>query len=200
MTPPQCVEHELPSSPLLVAVGSQMFRHLADQGEATDSIKLGRAEAAGYMRSAVAISRSAFKAAAVSSGIVALSLGAYGATMSPSQEYTGNYPTELLLASNLYKFHLERILCFAEEKTWEDIDIVAFETLPRLSEIEAVRLVMSELEVKHGMSKRFWISCVFPDGNSLPDGSSISRVLQAMLFRYSLPHPVFEETAPARLR
>ena len=143
---------------------------------------IGPAEAAEYMRSAVTISRSAFRNTSRRPGLVALSLGAYGATMIPSQEYTGKYPPELLHTNGLYKFHMDRILCFVEKNnTWNDIDIVAFETLPRVAEIEAVRLVMGELEAKHKLKKRFWISCVFPDDDKLPDGSTIPAVLDAML-------------------
>lgn len=133
------------------------------------------------MRSAVAIARSAFKEAGRSHGIVALSLGSYGATMIPSQEYTGSYPPELANIDGLYKFHMDRILCFFEDNTWNDINIVAFETLPRLEEIEAVRLVMGKLETKLKTRKRFWISCVFPEDGILPDGSTIPAVLEAML-------------------
>ncbi len=147
-----------------------------------DSPEIGSVEAAKYMRSAVTISRSAFGNAGRSSGIVALSLGAYGATMVPSQEYTGKYPPEMLHTNGLHGFHVDRILCFVEDNnTWNDIDIVAFETLPRLAEVEAVRMVMGKLETEYKLRKRFWISCVFPDHDKLPDGSTIPAVLEAMI-------------------
>jgi homocysteine S-methyltransferase len=140
-----------------------------------------RAEATGYMRSAVSISRSAFREAGKLAGLVALSLGAYGATMVPSQEYTGKYPAELTDSQGLYHFHLDRIACFVEdENTWNNIDLVAFETLPRLAEVQAVRMVMENVRTR-GVPKKFWISCVFPDYDELPDGSSISEIVTAML-------------------
>jgi homocysteine S-methyltransferase len=108
-----------------------------------------RAEATEYMRSAVSISRSAFHEAGKPAGLVALSLGAYGATMVPSQEYTGKYPAGLMDSHGLYHFHLDRITCFVEdEKTWNNIDLVAFETLPRLAEVQAVRMVMENIRTK----------------------------------------------------
>jgi homocysteine S-methyltransferase len=140
-----------------------------------------RMEAAKYMRSAVTITRTAFRDAERPDGLVALSLGAYGATMSPSQEYTGKYPKEFSDVKGLYKFHLDRITCFAEdETTWSNVDLVAFETLPRLAEVEAVRMVMEAIQTTTA-SKDFWISCVFPNGDELPDGSTISQIVEAML-------------------
>jgi homocysteine S-methyltransferase len=80
-----------------------------------------------------------------------------------------------------YSFHLDRITCFVEdETTWNSINLVAFETLPRLAEVEAVRTVMETIQTKPA-SKDFWISCVFPDDDELPDGSTISQVVVAML-------------------
>jgi homocysteine S-methyltransferase len=140
-----------------------------------------RAEAAGYMRSAVGIARTAFKDAGRPTGLIALSLGAFGATMMPSQEYTGEYPEELMDSKGLYDFHLDRITCFTEdEETWDSIGLVGFETLPRLAEIEAVRLVMHNVNSSRGQ-KEFWISCVFPNDDDLPDGSTITDVVAAML-------------------
>ena len=140
-----------------------------------------RAEATKYMRSAIGIAQAAFRTAGRATGLVALSLGAYGAIMTPSQEYTGKYPEALLASEGLYGFHLERITCFAEdEATWGSVDLVAFETLPRLAEIAAVRMVMETVNARAD-PKRFWISCVFPKNEDLPDGSSIAEVVTTML-------------------
>ena len=133
-----------------------------------------------YMRQAVSIARRAFRAAE-KTGLVALSLGAYGATLIPSQEYGGKYPENMISSTGLRKFHLDRILCFTEDRTWDDIDLVAFETIPRISEVSAVRTVMQAIEQNYA-SKKFWISCVFPnEDESLPDGSSILEVVEALL-------------------
>ena len=147
-----------------------------------------RATATDLMRSAITISRSAFVAAG-RHGLVALSLGAYGAGMIPSQEYTGKYPEEMLRYNALVDFHLERIMCFAShEDTWNSVDIVAFETLPVLAEVEAVRQVMKELKSVGKRQLEFWISCVFPnEENKLPDGSSVSQLVEAVLSDTSKP-------------
>jgi homocysteine S-methyltransferase len=154
----------------------------ANDGKADNGLTCDSKDAAHYMRSAVSIARSAFNAAG-RPGSVALSLGPYGATMVPSQEYTGQYPAHMRTRAGLATFHLDRLSCFAEdEKVWEDIDLVAFETLPVLTEVEAVRLAMDELERKDGRRKRFWISCVFPnDDDCIPDHSTVASVVEAML-------------------
>ena len=50
------------------------------------------------------IARTAFKDAGKPSGLVALNLGVYGATMIPSQEYTGKYPNEFSDFKGLLQF------------------------------------------------------------------------------------------------
>jgi homocysteine S-methyltransferase len=145
-------------------------------------------------------------------GKVALSLGAYGATMTPSQEYSGKYDKEHVTVKQLREWHQERIDVFGpfgfkesnsesgdtekmemfqREDCWKNIDFVAFETLPLLREIVAVREVMAYVWNLTGVGsdnhsgdikKPFWVSCVFPgEGNSLPDGSSVKDVVEAML-------------------
>ena len=112
-------------------------------------------------------------------GRVALSLGAYGATMIPSQEYSGKYDGERMSVSGLKEWHLKRLRAFApsseagagaarsysldeeeRRKCWENVDLVAFETLPLLHEITAVRQVMYELEAE-GASKRDFLTYIY---------------------------------------
>ncbi|MCJ1483743.1 hypothetical protein MMC06_003911 [Schaereria dolodes] len=153
-------------------------------------------EAGELMRSAVRIARKAFSSprdtveeendasgAIDKRGLVALSLGAYGATMRPSQEYTGAYsPPAMRTVNALAKWHAERLAVYKEDPhTWKDVDLVAFETLPRLQEIEAARKVMAEANTGPE-KKKWWLSCVFPnDDDVLPDGSSVESVVTAML-------------------
>jgi homocysteine S-methyltransferase len=128
-------------------------------------------------------------------GKVALSLGAYGATMVPGQEYSGAYDAEHCSVEQLREWHFRRLEAFmpggedeVEKKErgvcWESVDYVAFETLPRVDEVLAVRQVM---EKGYGIVRgekvvEFWIACVFPgEGNVLPDGSTIKQVVGAML-------------------
>jgi homocysteine S-methyltransferase len=136
-----------------------------------------RSEKESLLISAVGISKSAIESTG-RPGLVALSLGAYGATLIPSQEYTGDYGE-----CDLHLFHWDRLAAF--EAVWKDIDIVAFETLPRLDEIRVAREVMGGLE----NVKPYWISCVFPDGDTLPDGSSIEEVIRVMLEKNDTPLP-----------
>ncbi|KAL5321138.1 hypothetical protein ACEPPN_011950 [Leptodophora sp. 'Broadleaf-Isolate-01'] len=188
-----------------------------------DGKGVGEREAGGFMRSAVGIARRAFDSdSSLSSrrdgggdekeggkrkekGTVALSLGAYGATMVPSQEYTGKYDEERMSVSGLTAWHLKRLRAFtgtgsgtststgsgsgsgvldAEERgrCWADVDLVAFETLPLLREITAVRAVMGGIEAEGVERRAFWVSCVFPgEGMGLPDGSAVRDVVIAML-------------------
>ena len=163
-------------------------------------------DAAKAMRSAVGIARDAFKTDGIGegdgrSGKVALSLGAYGATMIPSQEYSGRYDEEHVTVEQLREWHFRRIGAFfpvvegfeesregneMEEKRecWREVDFMAFETLPLLQEIMAVREVMGAVDklVDDGQQRESWISCVFPGaGNRLPDGSTVKEVVRAML-------------------
>jgi homocysteine S-methyltransferase len=148
--------------------------------------------AARLMRGAVAIARESFEGR--KDGRVALGLGAYGATMSPGQEYSGRYDGAHDGVEALREWHLRRMGAFmpgfgeeGEEKEreacWESIDFVAFETLPRVDEVAAVREVMDFVnDLVGGKEKGFWTSCVFPgEGNVLPDGSSVRQVVHAML-------------------
>ncbi|KAG6900545.1 hypothetical protein C0993_009122 [Termitomyces sp. T159_Od127] len=102
---------------------------------------------------------------------VALSLGPFGATLSPPQEFAGNYPppygpmghserddiyntfrmkdteSEKKSIEALARFHLERLLVFARDlETWGMIDIIAFETVPLVREAFAIRKAMLDLK------------------------------------------------------
>ncbi len=137
---------------------------------------VARIDAEQHMLSAVSIARSAFGS---KPGLVALSFGAYGATMVPSTEYSGAYGS--MTESDLESFHKDRLLLFLNSaEVWADVDLMAFETLPRLNEIQAVRRAASFIpSSKH---KPYWISMVFPnDDDRLSDGSSISEVATALL-------------------
>jgi homocysteine S-methyltransferase len=164
-------------------------------------------EAGLLMRRGVAIARAALgerREGKGGKGGVALSLGAYGATMVPGQEYSGLYDAEHNSVAQLREWHLRRLKVFmpggedGEEKEerrvcWENVDFVAFETLPRLDEVFAVREVMERAseDVGEEEEKKFWISCVFPgEGNILPDGSSIKQVVEAMLGRAGGARPM----------
>src|SRR5204863_9749991 len=111
-------------------------------------------------------------------GLVALGLGAFGATMVPSQEYSGAYSAEMDTWQGLYEFHLERIMTFvARDATLAEIDIVAFETLPVVPEVKAVRDVLTTVQDR-GVRLKYWISCVFPNEDlKLPDGTTVEELV-----------------------
>lgn len=147
---------------------------------------LGREHAEQYMRSAVAIARKAFAASnRQTAGHIALSLGAYGATMVPSQEYSGSYDAAHSTAAQLGSWHRERLGIYrSDADTWKSLSYVAFETIPRVDEIAGVREAMHAINSDDsGTTPRpFWISCVFPDAEMrLADGTTVDMVVDAML-------------------
>lgn len=100
---------------------------------------------------------------------LALSLGAFGASCSPAQEFDGFYLppygpreySELGGNANTYtmaeanleqesidalaQFHLERLLVFEKEREiWDAIDCIAFETIPLVREAKAICKAMSK--------------------------------------------------------
>ncbi|TFY64155.1 hypothetical protein EVJ58_g2800 [Rhodofomes roseus] len=106
---------------------------------------------------------------------IALSLGPFGATLSPAQEFDGFYPppygpsgySDAPRQSNtnafpnkseghrlradsvekLAEFHLGRLQVFADDpETWVLIDLVAFETVPLSREVKAIRRAVGKLQ------------------------------------------------------
>lgn len=107
---------------------------------------------------------------------VALSLGPYGSSMVPGQEYSGAYDEDHNDEQKLLHWWSDRVSLFSQESV-EKVSYVACETLPRRDEIHAVRRMMAGFT-----SKPFWIACVFPgETDELPDGSSIEQTVEAML-------------------
>jgi homocysteine S-methyltransferase len=131
----------------------------------------GREQAETIMRGAIDLVSSS--SGSGSAGVV-LSLGPYGATLSPSQEYGGIYPSpygpnvspsssssartnafpstanghaeELEAEDALAEWHLSRLRIYAaEEGTWRKVEWLGFETIPLLREIRAIRRAMEEL-------------------------------------------------------
>ncbi|KAG5642827.1 hypothetical protein DXG03_002058 [Asterophora parasitica] len=111
---------------------------------------------------------------------IALSLGPFGASLSPTQEFDGFYPppygpmgssdsgpltntfdegdvdSEQASIFALAQFHLERLLVFARDpEAWSKVDIIAFETVPLIREVKGIRLAMHSLEntvVREGLA------------------------------------------------
>ncbi|ODO07811.1 hypothetical protein I350_03390 [Cryptococcus amylolentus CBS 6273] len=124
---------------------------------------------------------------------VVLSMGPFGSTLQPGQEYAGIYPApfgpggssncfledqteqEEAAVEALAEHHLSKLLAIAaDEQTWSKVEWIAFETIPVLHEARAIRRAMGRLEKKRrGGRKKFWIVAPFPDGlhpQILPSG------------------------------
>ncbi|KAK3355508.1 Homocysteine S-methyltransferase [Neurospora tetraspora] len=115
-------------------------------------------------------------------GNVALSLGPYGATMIPSTEYSGKYDPEHQDVRSLEKWHKERLDLFKDVDT-KQVNYIAFETVPRLDEIVAIRNLLSVDKIPTSLRERpVWISPLYPnDDEKLPDGSTVEEVVKAVL-------------------
>ncbi|RAL14870.1 homocysteine S-methyltransferase family protein [Aspergillus homomorphus CBS 101889] len=126
---------------------------------------------------------------------IALSLGPYGACMIPGQEYSGAYDAAHDDEESLYEWHLERLRLIVEAvradgaELKDRVQYVAFETVPRLDEVRAVRRAMRAAGLEGKVP--FWVVCVFPvEGrDALPDGSDVQTVVQAALGGGDLPRP-----------
>ncbi|KAJ7141108.1 Homocysteine S-methyltransferase [Mycena epipterygia] len=160
---------------------------------------------------------------------IALSLGPFGAGLTPAQEFDGYYPppfgpraytpeggnrnafgrdaegrkSEEEATTALARWHLERLCVFADDAAaWAAVDFFAFETVPLVREVWAIRMAMKALEERGGgaRSKPWWISCVFPggqfpetagesDGGKVPVRSVVAAALDLTAASAHLPTP-----------
>ncbi|KAI1495820.1 Homocysteine S-methyltransferase [Biscogniauxia marginata] len=120
---------------------------------------------------------------------VALSIGPYGACMIPSQEYSGRYDAAHNSTEHLLCWHLDRLRLFDQIDNLDTrIGYLAFETVPRLDEIKAIRKLFARPPTSSpgecSILRRnipYWISCVFPGNDyTLPDGSTVDQVIEAV--------------------
>ncbi|EED21951.1 homocysteine S-methyltransferase, putative [Talaromyces stipitatus ATCC 10500] len=150
-------------------------------------------DAAQYMRSAIPLVRSAVSSTADDKKrSVALSLGPYGATMSPvSAEYTGIYPPEMDGENALREWHTQRLKIFteSEDESWDQVDYIAFETLRRADEVCAVRGAVCDVVGRDSTSKKpWWICGVFP-GEQVDEEEIRQWVRAAVGNHPGLPRP-----------
>ncbi|KAK0560293.1 hypothetical protein OC844_003855 [Tilletia horrida] len=145
---------------------------------------IGKAQATELMRLSIDLAdeaRSAFLEARAAQGeglrqakpLIALSLGPYGAFLRGGAECDYGATTE----DELVEFHRERLEVFTESaETWSKVDLIAWETLPRLDEARAILRAMDELAERYDgpargsfARKPAYISFVFPgSGDALP--------------------------------
>jgi len=148
-----------------------------------------REEAIKLLQSSVTLARESLTKAGTQ---VALSLGPYGATLTPGQEYTGEYPTPYDTEAGLEEFHHGRLEEYASDggTTWAQLDMLLFETIPSLIETRAIRLAYKKLLQNYPnlSEKPLVISFVFPAtlNGHFPSGDPPSNVLRAALS----PHPL----------
>ncbi|KAG8214123.1 Homocysteine S-methyltransferase [Butyriboletus roseoflavus] len=123
---------------------------------------------------------------------VVLSLGTYGSSVTPMQDFDGIFPppygpkaysaTEENTTSfgddvegmeksiqALTEFHTERLLAYARiQEAWDLVDGIAFETVPVAREVTAIRRAVTAVAVSlHAEGKPmkpWWLTSVFPDG------------------------------------
>lgn len=123
---------------------------------------------------------------------IVLSLGTYGSTVIPMQDFDGIFPPPYgpkaysAMEKNttsfgndvegmeksiqaLTEFHTERLLAYAQiPETWDLVEGIAFETVPVAREVTAIRRAVTAVAVSlHAEGKRmkpWWLTAVFPDG------------------------------------
>lgn len=123
---------------------------------------------------------------------IILSLGTYGSTVSPMQDFDGIFPPPYgpraysVTGGNttsfgddmegrersiqaLADFHAERLLAYAQiSEAWDLVDGIAFETVPVAREVTAIRRavtsVAESLRAEGKRTKPWWLTAVFPDG------------------------------------
>lgn len=100
--------------------------------------------------------------------LVAGSIGPYGAYLADGSEYRGDYalPQEEMIA-----FHRPRIRALAEA----GVDLLACETLPSFSELQALLAVLQEFP-----TLGTWFAFTLRDSQHLSDGTPLTQVLAAL--------------------
>ncbi|KAL4786532.1 Homocysteine S-methyltransferase [Aspergillus varians] len=144
-----------------------------------------------YMRSAIPLVRDAISPAGERHWPcrVALSLGPYGATMTPvPAEYTGLYPAGMDHEVALRAWHARRLRVFVDDhESWDQVDYIAFETLRRVDEVYSVRGAMRDV-LPGAQDKPWWICGVFPAEEV--DETDVRRWVDAAVGqRAGLPRP-----------
>lgn len=99
--------------------------------------------------------------------LVVASAGSYGATLADGSEYTGAFGN--LDHGDLVRFHRERAQILAE-----GADVVAFETIPCVREVEAIVEATADLAVP------VWVSMTLRDGRTLAGGDPLAHAAHVL--------------------
>lgn len=122
---------------------------------------IGRDEAAKLIRRSVSLAQAARDEMRPDDGLVAASVGPYGATLADGSEYSGDYG---LSVDELRAFHKRRL----DTLLTSGADLFAIETIPCLAEVEAV---CAELA---GTGHPAWLSLSVRDGRTC-NGESLDE-------------------------
>lgn len=148
--------------------GADVVSSASYQASRLGFVKAGRteAEADASMTKAVELSREAVRRHG-GAGLVAASLGPYGAVLADGSEFTGDYP---LSVDELVAFHLPRV----EAVLRGGPDLVLFETLPSMAECKAVAAIASRFPAT-------WFMASFSaKAGAVCDGSSFATVVDRL--------------------
>lgn len=96
---------------------------------------------------------------------VAASIGPYGATLADGSEYRGDYQ---ITRESLRRFHAERL----EVVLSASPDVLAFETVPSLMEVEVIYDLLSD----EFTTLPAWLSVSAKDGEHLSDGTPLATL------------------------
>lgn len=96
--------------------------------------------------------------------LVAGSVGPYGAYLADGSEYTGNYELPEL---EMIAFHRLRVQALIEE----DVDVLAFETIPSFAEAKALLKLLAEFPTYSA-----WFSFTLLDSDHISDGTKLNEV------------------------
>ncbi|KAI9455192.1 Homocysteine S-methyltransferase [Russula earlei] len=180
----KCPQSVIDTHLIFLRAGARLIETASYQGSFSTYARAGysRDDARRLMRSSVTLaadarSRFAAEAHVPIDGIkIALSLAAYGASLSLPHEFDGHYPppygpqayrTRGASEESLMAFHLERLRVYASDKeTWRAVNALAFETVPLAREVRAIRRAIAALEgeIAPGERKPWWICAVYTGG------------------------------------
>jgi homocysteine S-methyltransferase len=104
--------------------------------------------------------------------VIAASLGPYGAALHNGAEYHGNYTCTF---NDLEEFHADRIQVLANAKGREAPDLLAFETLPSLSEAEAIGQALAQHP-----ELAAWFTFTCPDREHVAHGELLRQCARAV--------------------
>ncbi|KAI7861150.1 Homocysteine S-methyltransferase [Circinella umbellata] len=132
-----------------------------------------RNDAVRLMRKSVQLAHEARKAHG--QGLVALSMGCYGAVLANGAEYTGNYGVHITI-DDLVTFHRERLsICLQEP----GINFILFETIPSYLEAQAIRKLIQEEKELQLPPVAVSFSCRSND--QISDGTPLQKCLDTLV-------------------